>query len=85
MMAPGDRIAYSSDGNKRDEDDVGATPMSLALLDAAGEKNKLVYFGCAALPAHGLAHASDKLVWAAQSPTSSCSSHSRTRLDTTAL
>ena len=37
------RIAFSSDGNFNDEDDWGAFPMAIALLDAFGVKDKLVH------------------------------------------
>lgn len=45
LLAAGDRIAVSADGNFRDEDDIGATPMTLAMLVAAGVTDKLVYYG----------------------------------------
>ncbi|MCS7239554.1 MAG: hypothetical protein NZ899_15005, partial [Thermoguttaceae bacterium] len=38
------RIAYSSDGNFNDPDDWAASPMSLALIAAAGLQEKLVHF-----------------------------------------
>lgn len=38
------RIGYSADGNQHDADDWHASPMSLALLHAAGQKDKLVHF-----------------------------------------
>ncbi len=40
---PGGRIALSFDGNQHDLDDVGAMPMSLALIEAAGLKSKVVH------------------------------------------
>lgn len=39
------RVAYSADGNFHDRDDIGASPMALAILEHAGMKNKLVHFG----------------------------------------
>lgn len=45
LFAPGDRVAVSADGNFSDEDDIGATPMSLALLAYAGVMDRLVYYG----------------------------------------
>jgi len=42
-MPPG-RIAVSSDGNQHDEDDWGATAMTLAIIDAAGLGGKLVHY-----------------------------------------
>ncbi|GEM_PF-2996197 len=39
------RIAVSSDGNQHDEDDICATPMSIAIFAVAGLKDKLVYYG----------------------------------------
>ena len=41
---PGGRIAYSCDGNQHDHDDFAATPMSLALIKAAGLEKNLVHF-----------------------------------------
>ena len=41
---PGGRIAFSSDGNQHDEDDWGATAMSLALVNAAGLNAKFVHY-----------------------------------------
>jgi len=38
------RIAYSSDGNYNDEDDWGASPVSLAIFAEVGVKDKLVHF-----------------------------------------
>ena len=38
------RIAISSDGNEHDHDDWAATPLSLALLSAAGLQDKLVLY-----------------------------------------
>ena len=38
------RIALSSDGNEHDHDDWAATPLSLALLSAAGLQDKLVLY-----------------------------------------
>ena len=38
------RIAYSSDGNFHDLDDIAATPLALALLSKAGLAEKLVHF-----------------------------------------
>ena len=37
------RIAFSSDGNHNDEDDWGAFPVAIAILDAMGVKNSLVH------------------------------------------
>jgi len=37
------RIAFSSDGNYNDEDDWGAFPVAIAILDAFGVTNKLVH------------------------------------------
>ena len=37
------RIAFSSDGNYNDEDDWGAFPVAIAILDAFGVKDKLVH------------------------------------------
>ncbi|MDH4238863.1 MAG: hypothetical protein OEW48_04815 [Phycisphaerae bacterium] len=37
------RIAFSSDGNYNDEDDWGAFPVAIAMLDAFGVKDKLVH------------------------------------------
>ena len=37
------RIAFSSDGNYNDEDDWGAFPVAIAILDAFGIKDKLVH------------------------------------------
>ena len=37
------RIAFSSDGNYNDEDDWGAFPIAIAILDAFGATNKLVH------------------------------------------
>lgn len=47
LFSGNDRIAYSSDGNIHDEDDIGATAGSMALLAASGEKSRLVYYGFA--------------------------------------
>lgn len=42
---PGDRIAISADGNPdADRDDIGATPMTLAVLAKAGLQNELVHY-----------------------------------------
>ena len=38
------RLAISADGNDHDRDDIGATPMSLAILAKAGFTQRLVYF-----------------------------------------
>ena len=38
------RIAISCDGNEHDDDDWGATPMSLALLAAKGLQDKLTLY-----------------------------------------
>ena len=38
------RIAISADGNDHDRDDIGATPMGLAILAQAGLQNKLVHY-----------------------------------------
>ncbi len=40
---PGGRIAITSDGNAHDEDDIGGTPMPLALLFSAGLQDKIVH------------------------------------------
>jgi hypothetical protein len=45
LLAPMDRIAVSADGNFRDEDDIGASPMTFALLVAADTTDRLVYYG----------------------------------------
>jgi hypothetical protein len=37
------RIAFSSDGNYNDEDDWGAFPTAMAILDAFGLTDKLVH------------------------------------------
>ena len=37
------RIAFSSDGNYNDEDDWGAFPVAVAMLDACGVTDKLVH------------------------------------------
>ena len=37
------RIAYSSDGNYNDPDDIGATPIALAILAEYGAQSKLVH------------------------------------------
>lgn len=47
MFEASDRIAVSADGNHQDEDDIGGTPLTLALLAAADLKHKLVYYGYA--------------------------------------
>jgi hypothetical protein len=45
------RIAFSSDGNYNDEDDWGAFPIAIAMLDAFGVKDKLVHVDyCNILP-----------------------------------
>jgi hypothetical protein len=45
------RIAFSSDGNYNDEDDWGAFPVAIAILDAFGVKDKLVHVDyCNILP-----------------------------------
>lgn len=41
---PGGRIAFSSDGNQHDEDDWGATALSLALLKASGLSKSFVHY-----------------------------------------
>ena len=38
------RIAYSADGNDHDRDDIGATPLGLAILGKAGLQEKLVHY-----------------------------------------
>jgi hypothetical protein len=38
------RLAISADGNDHDRDDIGATPMSLAILAKAGLQRKLVHY-----------------------------------------
>ncbi|QDU88417.1 hypothetical protein Pla175_17940 [Pirellulimonas nuda] len=40
---PGGRMAITSDGNAHDPDDIGATPMSMALMHAAGLSDRLVH------------------------------------------
>ena len=40
----GGRIAISADGNAHDKDDWGATPASLAIIDKAAKKSKLVHY-----------------------------------------
>jgi hypothetical protein len=40
---PGGRIALSNDGNQHDPDDIIALPLALALIDAAGLKDKVVH------------------------------------------
>ena len=40
---PGGKIALSFDGNKHDLDDIGALPMSLAFISAAGLQDKVVH------------------------------------------
>jgi hypothetical protein len=37
------RIAFSSDGNYNDEDDWGAFPVAIAILDSFGVKDKLIH------------------------------------------
>ena len=44
VQFPGGRIAYSADGNQHDKDDIGATAMSIAMLDAAGLGDRLVHY-----------------------------------------
>lgn len=45
------RIAFSSDGNFNDEDDWGAFPVAVAMLDAFGVKDRLVHVDyCNILP-----------------------------------
>ena len=39
-----DVIGYSADGNRVDEDDIAATPLSLAIFAKRGWKNQLVHF-----------------------------------------
>lgn len=41
---PQGRLAVVTDGNYRDTDDIGATPVSLAILSAFGLEDKLVYY-----------------------------------------
>ncbi|MEM7314673.1 MAG: sulfatase-like hydrolase/transferase, partial [Planctomycetota bacterium] len=45
LYGPNDRLAVGADGNINDPDDIGATCATLALLKAAGDRNKLVYYG----------------------------------------
>jgi hypothetical protein len=45
LVGAHDRIAVSADGNFRDEDDIGATPMTFAILTYAGALDRLVYYG----------------------------------------
>jgi hypothetical protein len=40
---PGGRLALTSDGNAHDPDDIGGTPMSIALMHSAGLADKLVH------------------------------------------
>jgi len=40
---PGGRMAITSDGNAHDSDDIGGTPMSIALMYSAGLADKLVH------------------------------------------
>lgn len=40
---PGGRIALSNDGNQHDPDDIVALPMALAMIEAAGLKDKVVH------------------------------------------
>ena len=44
LKLPAGRIAISSDGNQHDEDDWGATAMTLAIIDAVGLNRKLVHY-----------------------------------------
>lgn len=39
------RVAISADGNFHDRDDIGASPLGLAILEHAGFKNRLVHYG----------------------------------------
>ncbi len=41
---PGGRYALTSDGNQHDPDDIGAMPMSIAMMCDAGFKDKIVHF-----------------------------------------
>lgn len=41
---PGGRYALTSDGNQHDPDDIGAMPMSIAMMCYAGYKDKIVHF-----------------------------------------
>lgn len=41
---PGGRYAITSDGNQHDPDDIGAIPMSIAMMCKAGFKDKIVHF-----------------------------------------
>jgi len=41
---PGGRYALTSDGNQHDPDDIGAMPMSIAMMCYAGFKDKIVHF-----------------------------------------
>lgn len=40
---PGGRIALTFDGNEHDEDDIGAMPISIAMIEAAGLIDKVVF------------------------------------------
>ncbi len=40
---PGGRMAVTSDGNAHDPDDIGGTPMTIAIMHAAGLLDKLVH------------------------------------------
>jgi hypothetical protein len=40
---PGGRMALTSDGNAHDPDDIGGTPMAIALMYSAGLKDRLVH------------------------------------------
>lgn len=37
------RIVFSTDGNVLGKNDISSTPLALALLDKAGQTNKIVY------------------------------------------
>lgn len=44
LIGSSGRIAISADGNDHDRDDIGATPMGLAMIAHAGLRNKLVHY-----------------------------------------
>ena len=48
-----DVIGYSADGNRVDEDDIAATPLSLAIFAKRGWKNQLVHFSYNNCPMNG--------------------------------
>ena len=48
-----DVIGYSADGNRVDEDDIAATPLTLSILAKRGWKNQLVHFSYNNCPMNG--------------------------------